>query len=107
MEAWRYLLVGILFAGCRKLPHQHIVDDGLLPFAQTALVGKKMLDVGTRIAADELVIVKGKVPACQITRGIMADAAFLLIQAVGLDLPLERLHEYADFVIVEIAEVVG
>ncbi|MDH3665233.1 MAG: hypothetical protein OEU92_35330 [Alphaproteobacteria bacterium] len=79
----------------------------MLLVAQTAVIGKKALDVRTCVAADELVIAKGKVPACQVTRRIMANAAFLLIQAVGLDLPLERLHQCADFVIFEIAKVIG
>ncbi|MDH3662235.1 MAG: hypothetical protein OEU92_19775 [Alphaproteobacteria bacterium] len=101
------MLIGISFSGCRELPNQHIVDDLLLLIAQTTVVGKNTLDVGTRVAADELVIAKNKFPACQVTCAIMANAAFFLVQTVDLDLPFERLYKLADFVGVQIAEVIG
>jgi hypothetical protein len=52
------MLVGRLPLSCLKLPNEHVVDDGLLFVAQTAMVGEQAFDVGAGVAAYELAIPK-------------------------------------------------
>ncbi len=45
--------IGILTLYRRNLPDQHVVDHHLLLVAQTAVIGKKTLDVSVGIAPDQ------------------------------------------------------